>query len=119
MLKKILVALLTVLILTACSNKEASDYEYSFTGESDNWMGEYYVQGTEVRGKRIIVSHIRTMPTTPLSSNTKAPWRNCLLRKRLNIPIEQIRVVVLRIWSLVNLQQKLYLRVVDVQLVQK
>ena len=51
MLRKMQLALLTVLFLTACSNKEVIDYEYSFTGESENWVAEYYVQGTEVWGE--------------------------------------------------------------------
>jgi hypothetical protein len=47
-----LTALLTVLFLTACSNKEIIDYEYSFTGESEHWAAEYFVQGTEKWGKK-------------------------------------------------------------------
>ncbi|MFC5590773.1 hypothetical protein ACFPRA_17880 [Sporosarcina soli] len=47
-----LTALLTVLFLTACSNQEVSDYDYSFTGESEHWVAEYFVQGTEKWGKK-------------------------------------------------------------------
>lgn len=51
-MKKVLAALFVVLFLTACSDKEVLDYEYSFTGESEHWIGEFYVQGTEVREKK-------------------------------------------------------------------
>lgn len=51
-MRKMLTALLTVLFLTACSNQEVSDYDYSFTGESEHWIAEYFVQGTEKWGKK-------------------------------------------------------------------
>ncbi|MBM7702842.1 hypothetical protein [Metabacillus iocasae] len=36
------------LLLTACSQKETTHYDYTFKGESEHWTGAYSAKGTEV-----------------------------------------------------------------------
>ncbi|MDE5414323.1 hypothetical protein [Alkalihalobacterium chitinilyticum] len=40
-----------IMILTACSNEEVNNYEYTFIGEGESWEAEYLYEGTEVWGE--------------------------------------------------------------------
>jgi len=45
-LKKILMLLIVILVLTACTKRVSNDYK--FKGESEHWEAEYVYRGTEV-----------------------------------------------------------------------
>ncbi len=46
MKKMILILIsLTLLIFSACTNKEVIKHDYTYTGESENWVAEYKVDG--------------------------------------------------------------------------
>ena len=49
-LKKIIVLLFAIMILTACSETTTNDYK--FRGESENWQAEYAYTGTEKWGEK-------------------------------------------------------------------
>ena len=97
MLRKMQVALLTVLFLTACSNKEVIDYEYSFTGESENWVAEYYVQGTEVWGKENDTVTYSNDDNDTFTLKYKGTLEELSSVKTLHTPIKRIREVVIGI----------------------
>ncbi|KAB2334437.1 hypothetical protein F7731_14575 [Cytobacillus depressus] len=44
-MKKIITLLLTIILLTACS--ETTKYDYKFSGESEHWEAEFSYKGTE------------------------------------------------------------------------
>lgn len=49
-MKKIVVLMVMMLvILIACSNEEVTNYQYTFTGEGTYWQAEYVYEGTETR----------------------------------------------------------------------
>lgn len=45
-LKKIIMLLIVILVLTACAKRVSNDYK--FKGESEHWEAEYVYRGTEV-----------------------------------------------------------------------
>lgn len=47
-LKKVLMVLCTLLILTACTHKKTDNYAYTLKGESEHWESEYFVEGRDV-----------------------------------------------------------------------
>jgi len=49
-LKKIVTLLLTIMLLTACSETTTNDYKFS--GESEHWEAEYLYKGTEKWGEK-------------------------------------------------------------------
>ncbi|NYF24655.1 hypothetical protein [Sporosarcina sp. JAI121] len=51
-MKKLFIVLISIVILTACSNKKTLNYEYSFIGEGEHWESEYTFNGTEIWNER-------------------------------------------------------------------
>lgn len=43
--------LLMILLLSACSAKEVTNYKYTFIGEGEFWQAEYVYEGTETWGE--------------------------------------------------------------------
>ena len=49
-MKKIIIFLFTIMLLTACSETTINDYKFS--GESEHWEAEYFYKGTEKWGEK-------------------------------------------------------------------
>lgn len=51
-MKKIIIVLFLVALLSACSGEEKQQYHYTFKGEGEYWEAEYVVKGTETWRKK-------------------------------------------------------------------